>query len=120
MKVRRHDLGPTDTDVMGQIDISAHHPRFHRALGLGVEVNHLAAGVDAGVGTPGAHQRYRRVGDSGQGLFQGFLHRQHAGRLALPAAIARTFVFHAQGDAVKACSRHFGSRVIYICQELRA
>jgi len=29
MKMRRHDLGPTDADVMGQIDISPHHPRLH-------------------------------------------------------------------------------------------
>jgi len=105
---------------VGQIDVGAHHPSLHRALGLSIEVDHLATGVHTGVGTSGAHQRNGRIGDLGQGLFQGFLYRQHARRLALPAAIARTFVFHAQGDAVKACGRHFGGRVIYICQELRA
>lgn len=70
MKMRRHDLGPTDAHVMRQIDISAHHPRLHRALGLGVKVHHLATGVYPGVGTPGAHQRDRRIGDLGQGLFR--------------------------------------------------
>ena len=29
VKMRRHDLGPADADVMGQIDISPHHPRLH-------------------------------------------------------------------------------------------
>lgn len=43
-----------------------------------------------------------------------------AGRLPLPAAIARTLVFNTQGDSEKACGRHFGGRVIYICQELTA
>lgn len=120
MKVRRHHLGPTDADVVGQVDIGAHDPRLHRALGLGVKVHHLPASVYTGVGTPGTHQRDRRVGDFRQGLLQGFLHRRHAGGLALPATIARAFVFHAQGDSEKACGRHFGGRVIYICQELRA
>ena len=63
MEVRRHHLGPTDTDVVGQIDIGAHDPRLQRALGLSIKVHHLPAGMHPGIGTPGTHQRHRRVGD---------------------------------------------------------
>ncbi|MCY1457553.1 hypothetical protein D9M71_748580 [compost metagenome] len=116
MEMRRHDLGPTDTDVVGQVDVGAHGPGLHRTLDLGVEMHHLSAGMHPGVGTPGAHQRNGRVGDFGQGVFEGFLHGEHPGRLALPAAVARAFVFDAQRDPEKAVGCHFGGRVIYICQ----
>ena len=51
-----------------------------------------------------------------QGFFQGFLHGEHTGGLALPAAVARALVFNAQRDAEKAFGCHFGGRVIYVCQ----
>ncbi|MCY1178469.1 hypothetical protein D9M73_188180 [compost metagenome] len=57
MEMRRHDLGPTDTDVVGQVDVGAHGPGLHRTLDLGIEMHHLSAGMHPGVGTPGAHQR---------------------------------------------------------------
>ncbi|MNV53970.1 hypothetical protein D3C71_1461380 [compost metagenome] len=120
MKMRGHDLGPTDTDVVRQVDVGAHDPGFHRSLDLGIEMHHLSASMHASVGTPGAQQRNRRVGDFGQGVFEGFLHGEHAGGLALPAAIARAFVFDAQRDPVKALGCQFGGRVIYICQGVTA
>ncbi|MNG18056.1 hypothetical protein D3C84_1020850 [compost metagenome] len=83
-------------------------------------MHHLAAGMHAGIGTAGAMQRHGRVGDFGQGVFKGFLHRQYAGRLALPATVARAFVFNAQGDPEKAVGRHFGGRVVYVCQGITA
>ncbi|MNI74774.1 hypothetical protein D3C73_1308810 [compost metagenome] len=120
MEMRRHDLGPTDADIVGQIDIGTHDPGLHRTLDLRVEVHDLATGVHAGIGAPGAEQRNGRVGHLGQGVFEGFLHREHARGLALPATITRALVFNAQRDPEKAVGRHFGGRVIYICQGVTA
>lgn len=120
MEIRRHDLGPTDTDVVRQVDVGAHDPGLQRTLDLGVEMHHLATGVYAGVGTSRAMQGHWRIGDFRQGRFEGLLHSGHAGGLALPAAVARAFVFNAQRDPEKAVGRHFGGRVIYICQGVTA
>ncbi|MNG26433.1 hypothetical protein D3C84_1114290 [compost metagenome] len=105
---------------MGQIDIGAHDPGLHRALDLRIEMHHLSAGVHSGIRTTGTKQRHRGVGDFGQGVFEGFLHREHARGLTLPATIPRAFVFHAQRDPEKAVGYHFGGRIIYICQGVTA
>ncbi|MNJ63134.1 hypothetical protein D3C77_590110 [compost metagenome] len=56
MKIRRHFLGPGHADVVRQVDIGAHGPGLHAAHHLGVEMHHLAAGMNASIGTPGTKQ----------------------------------------------------------------
>ncbi|MCY1312878.1 hypothetical protein D9M70_633470 [compost metagenome] len=51
-------------------------------------MHHLAAGVYTGIGSPGTQQGYRRIGHSGQRLFQCLLDTEHAIGLTLPATVA--------------------------------
>ncbi len=99
---------PDHTDVVRQVEVGAHGPGALIAHSAGVEVHDLPAAVDTGVGTPGADHRNRLVRDFGQCLLQGLLDTWHAAGLALPAAVTRAFVFHAQGDAGVAFGRGFG------------
>jgi hypothetical protein len=110
MEVSGHDPGPGHADIVGQVDIGPHDPGLETALGLGIEMHHLATGMHTGIGTPRTHQRHGRVGDLGQGLFQGFLYGRYPAGLALPAAVARSLVLHAKRDSEKTFGRHFGSR----------
>ncbi|MNT60920.1 hypothetical protein D3C72_1985310 [compost metagenome] len=80
-------------------------------------MHHLTTGMHASVSTPGAEQGHGRVGNFGQRLFEGLLDARYAISLALPAAVARAFVFHAQSDAKEAFGRRFGNRVINDFQE---
>ncbi|MNJ53635.1 hypothetical protein D3C77_490350 [compost metagenome] len=117
MEVCRHRPRPDHTDVVGQVEVGAHGPGALVAHGAGVEVHDLPAAVYAGVGAPGADHRNRLVGHRGQRLLQGLLDTGHAAGLALPATVARAFVFHAQGDAGVAFGRGFGGSGVDDVQE---
>ncbi len=88
VEMRRHHPRPGHTDIRGQVGVGAHHPCFQRALHRGVEMHHLAAGMNGSVGTAGADHPDRLGGNLRQGALQRFLHGRHAGFLALPATIA--------------------------------
>ncbi|MNM60055.1 hypothetical protein D3C81_713250 [compost metagenome] len=117
MKVGRHWPRPDHTDVVRQVEVGAHGPGALVTHGTGIEVHDLPAAVNAGVGTPGADHRNRLVGDLGQRLLQGLLDTRHAAGLTLPAAVARAFVFHAQGDAGVAFGRGLGGGGVDDVQE---
>ena len=117
MEVRRHRPRPDHADVVGQIEIGAQGPGALVTYGAGIEMHDLPAAVHAGIGAPGADDADRLVGHLRQRLLQGLLDAGHAAGLALPAAIARAFVFHTQGNAGEAFGGRFGGGGVDDVQE---
>jgi hypothetical protein len=87
------------------------------AIGAGIEMHDLPTPMHTGVGTPGADHRDGLVGHFRQGLLQCLLDTGHTAGLALPAAVARTLVFHAQGNAGEAFGGRFGGSGVDDVQE---
>ncbi|MNM67211.1 hypothetical protein D3C81_787320 [compost metagenome] len=117
MEVRRHRSRPDHADVVGQVEIGAQGPGAFVAHGTGIEVHDLATAVDTGVGASSTEHRNGFVGHLRQRLLQCLLDAGHATGLALPATVARTLVFHAQGDAGEAFGRGFGGGSVDDVQE---
>ncbi|MNN50512.1 hypothetical protein D3C81_1651020 [compost metagenome] len=113
MEMRRHRLRPGHADIARQIGIGPHDPGDERAFDAGIEMHHLATGMHRGIGTAGTVQGNRFGSHLRQGLFKHFLHGRHASLLALPATVAGTLVFDAEGDSGNACGSHFGCRRHY-------
>ncbi len=83
---------------MRQVGVGTVEPVLRRPPRAGIEVNDLAGRMHSGIGSPGAEQLHRVVGDPGKGLLDLLLNALHAGLLALPAAIGRPAVFNTGGN----------------------
>ncbi len=77
------DLQQTDVGGKAVVDRVAHHVR--RTRRREVEVDDLAFGVDAGVGTAGPFHAHARASEAGEGVGQDGLHRARRVLLHLPA-----------------------------------
>jgi hypothetical protein len=84
MEILRHFPGPQYCHRVWQQRVDAAHPGRLRAPRAGIEVDHLAAGMDAAVGPARGGDRDRLAGDPGERRFERILNAAAAG-LGLPA-----------------------------------
>jgi hypothetical protein len=97
MEMRRHDLAQLTLTSWGRLILAPITQAFiERSTGVSKCTTCPQACTPASVRP--AHSSDTASRRLSTRLFEGFLHREHAGQLALPAAIARAFVFNAQCD----------------------
>ena len=63
-----HLLDPAHGDVRRQVGVEAQGPGPFGAIRIGIEVDHLAGGVDTGIGAPCALDGDGVIGDPAEGL----------------------------------------------------
>lgn len=81
-----------------QLGVGAEHPIPFSAFRVAVEMNHLAATMDAGIRSAGTVHDHRMVGDPTQRCFNALLYGRRLA-LALPAIKLRPIVFNPGGQA---------------------
>src|SRR5690606_8155226 len=85
-----------------QIGINPHQPAVITASCRGIEMDHLAGSVHAGIGPACASNIYRVIGDLWNGRFKSGLYRGFIMVfLALPAVETSTVVFHDRSVALQ-------------------
>ena len=94
MEVVRDLARPKHRDRIGQQRIDAAHPRGRRTRRIGIEVNHLQAGMHTAVGPSGRRHAHRCAGDGAERRLERILYRAAAG-LRLPAEEATAVVLDA-------------------------
>ena len=78
-------------DVIRQVGVERAQQHFRRQRRVGAEPNHLAQGVNPGVGPAAGQHAHPLPGDFGDGIFQRFLNGGLA-ELILPAGVGRAVV----------------------------
>jgi hypothetical protein len=96
-------LRPLDAGTGTQQRIDATGPGTDWPHHVNVKMDHLAAGMDAGIGTAGADSFHAVPGDFAQGVFECVLDTATAG-LRLPSAKPDTIVFEPERNAHKTVS----------------
>lgn len=70
IEAARHLLGPSHTDIAGQILIRTHHPGVHGSFYQRIEMHDLGTRMNERIGTSSTTQRDRMPpGDLAQGVF---------------------------------------------------
>ena len=109
VKRTRHGLNPQHYDICGQeiVQASLHFPRRHSNLSIQLDVNNLAKGMDAGIGSAcrlylGVLLKHRHCS------FSQFAQYSARILLFLRTAVARPVVFEKQFESVQAFSLSIG------------
>ena len=92
MERRRHLLGLLQPNVLGQKIVYGIGQLFRGDAGLPVKVEHLASGMNPGIGAAGAMDGDRASQQLRKGLLNLLLYRGRV-LLPLPATVLRTVVF---------------------------
>lgn len=91
-------LHPGHADIVGETAVCSQEPAASTALTLGIEVDDLTRGMNAGVGAAGAYDLNRPVGNGFKRLLQALLNAE-TGLLTLPAVVIGPVVFDAERDS---------------------
>src|SRR5580693_621122 len=100
-------MHPSQAHIRWQFGIGTEQPGEPVACSVGIEMRHLFARMDAGIGSPRTDDFNRLVGDRTQSALERFLDTLGRG-LLLPAAVGSAVVLDANRNASGAAWRSVG------------